>query len=94
MGRQPATAVHGRVPIEQIGVHRRAGPLEPIPRGDEAGRLAHPGTGRRGLGGAAAGIGYRLPIGSRFVGTPRAGMRTSEYGRDFRVGYGMNILIE
>ena len=26
-------------------------------------------------------VGYGLPIGSRFVGTPRAGVRTSEYGR-------------
>ena len=33
-------------------------------------------------------VGYGLPIGSRFVGTPRAGARTSEYGRDYRIGYG------
>ena len=37
-------------------------------------------------------VGYGLPIGSRFVGTPRAGVRTSEYGRDYRVGYGMQVL--
>ena len=37
-------------------------------------------------------VGYGLPIGSRFVGTPRAGMRTSEYGRDYRIGYGMQVL--
>ena len=36
--------------------------------------------------------GYGLPIGSRFVGTPRAGVRTSEYGRDYRIGYGMQVL--
>ena len=34
-------------------------------------------------------VGYGLPIGNRFVGTPRAGVRTSEYGRDYRIGYGM-----
>ena len=37
-------------------------------------------------------VGYGLPIGSRFVGTPRAGIRTSEYGRDYRIGYGMQVL--
>ena len=37
-------------------------------------------------------VGYGLPIGARFVGTPRVGLRTSEYGRDYRVGYGMQVL--
>ena len=37
-------------------------------------------------------VGYGLPIGSRFVGTPRAGVRTSEHGRDYRIGYGMQVL--
>ena len=37
-------------------------------------------------------VGYGLPIGSRFVGTPRAGVRTSEYGRDYRIGYGIQVL--
>ena len=37
-------------------------------------------------------VGYGLPIGARFVGTPRAGIRTSEYGRDYRIGYGMQVL--
>ena len=37
-------------------------------------------------------VGYGLPIGTRFIGTPRAGVRTSEYGRDYRVGYGMQVL--
>ena len=35
---------------------------------------------------------YGLPIGARFVGTPRAGVRTSKYGRDYRIGYGMQVL--
>ena len=30
-------------------------------------------------------VGYGLPIGARFVGTPRVGLRTSEYGRDYRL---------
>ena len=37
-------------------------------------------------------VGYGLPIGSRFVGTPRAGVRTSEYSRDYRIGYGIQVL--
>ena len=38
--------------------------------------------------------GYGLPIGRGFVGTPRAGLRTSEYGRDYRLGYGVQGLEE
>lgn len=29
-------------------------------------------------------VGYGLPVGSRFVGTPRVGVGTSAYGRDYR----------
>ena len=28
-------------------------------------------------------VGYGLPVGSRFVGTPKLGLRTSEYGQDY-----------
>ena len=37
-------------------------------------------------------VGYGLPVGSRFVGTPRVGFSTSEYGRGYRVGYGLGVL--
>ena len=37
-------------------------------------------------------VGYGLPVGSRFVGTPRVGFSTSEYGRDYRVGYALGVL--
>lgn len=37
-------------------------------------------------------VGYGLLIGARFVGTPRIGLRTSEYGRDYRIGYTLNAL--
>ena len=37
-------------------------------------------------------IGYGLPVGSRFVGTPRVGFAASEYGRDYRMGYGLTLL--
>ena len=37
-------------------------------------------------------VGYGLPVGTRFVGTPRVGFSTSEYGQDYRVGYGLGIL--
>ena len=49
-------------------------------------------------GGVAAGnrldgeVGYGLPLGSRYVGTPRVGLTTSEYGRASRLGYGMTLL--
>ena len=35
---------------------------------------------------------YGLPVGAGVVGTPQVGLRTSEYGRDYRVGYGMQLL--
>ena len=35
---------------------------------------------------------YGLPVGSRFVGTPRVGISTSEYGQDYRLGYGLGLL--
>ena len=37
-------------------------------------------------------VGYGLPVGRRFVGTPRVGFGTSEHGRDYRVGYGLGVL--
>ena len=37
-------------------------------------------------------VGYGLPVGTRFVGTPRVGFATSEYGRDYRLGYGLGVL--
>ena len=37
-------------------------------------------------------MGYGLPVGARLVGTPRVGVMTSEYGRDYRIGYGLGVL--
>ena len=37
-------------------------------------------------------LGYGLLLGRRFVGTPRFGLRTSEMGRDYRLGYGLGVL--
>ena len=59
--------------------------------------------GRETMGGMADGglasgnrldgeVGYGLPVGRRFVGTPRIGFSTSEYGQDYRVGYGLGVL--
>ena len=39
-------------------------------------------------------VGYGLPIDRRFVGTPRVSVRRSEYGGDYRVGYGIQVLEE
>ena len=54
------------------------------------------GTGSHQLYGSGervdAEVGYGLPVGARFVGTPRVGLRTSAYGRDYRVGYGLGVL--
>ena len=59
--------------------------------------------GRETMGGLAHGglaqgnrfdgeVGYGLPVGSRFVGTPRVGVGTSEMGRDYRLGYSLGVL--
>ncbi len=37
-------------------------------------------------------VGYGLPVGVRFVGTPRVGFGASDYGRDYRLGYGLGVL--
>ena len=37
-------------------------------------------------------VGYGLPVGARLVGTPRVGLTTSPYGRDYRVRYGLGVL--
>ena len=55
-------------------------------------RLAAYG-GHESAGRLDADLGYGLPVGSRFVGTPRVGFGTSEYGRDYRVGYSLRRLI-
>ena len=39
-----------------------------------------------------ADLGYGLLVGRHFVGTPRIGFGTSEYGRDYRAGYGLTLL--
>ena len=39
-----------------------------------------------------AALGYGLPVGRRLVGTPRVGVGTSAYGRDYRLGYRLGAL--
>ena len=59
--------------------------------------------GRETMGGMAQGgiaqgnsldaeVGYGLPVGSRLVGMPKLGLRTSEYGKDYRLGYSLGVL--
>ena len=59
--------------------------------------------GRETMGGMAHGglaqgnrldgeVGYGLPVGSRFVGTPTFGVGTSADGRDYRLGYRLGAL--
>ena len=46
-----------------------------------------------GAGGQVnAEVGYGLPLGARFVGTPRVGYSASSYGRDYRMGYSRGLL--
>ena len=40
----------------------------------------------------AADLSYGMAVGSRFVGTPRIAFGTSEYGRDYRFGYGLTFV--
>ena len=40
----------------------------------------------------AADLSYGLPVGSRFVDTPRIGIGTSGTGRDYRFGYSLGLL--
>ena len=60
------------------------------------GRDTMAGLGARG--GLASGnrldaeLGYGLPVGRRFVGTPRFGVGATEHGRDYRLGYGLGVL--
>ena len=37
-------------------------------------------------------MGYGLPVGARFVGTPQVSYSASQYGRDYRVGYTLGVL--
>ena len=37
-------------------------------------------------------VGYGLPVGARFVGTPRVGVMRSPHGREYRAGYGLGVL--
>ena len=71
--------------------------------GGEATSGAEALWGRETMGGMAHGglaqgnrldaeMSYGLPVGRRFVGTPRFGVGTSAYGRDYRVGYGLGVL--
>ena len=59
------------------------------------GQMAYgPGSpGALGTGGQFnAEVGYGLPVGARFVGTPRVGLRRSAYGREYRAGWGLGVL--
>ena len=46
----------------------------------------------RAPSGAPRAVARTSPGNARFVGTPRVGLTTSEYGRDYRVGYGLGVL--
>ena len=55
--------------------------------------LAHANGRGRPYGRSLDGrIGYGLRHGGRFVGTPRVGVRSSDHGRSWQVGYGLELL--
>ena len=55
--------------------------------------LRYRNGGGQGQGRSVDGrIGYGVRHGSRLVGTPRVGLRSSEYGRNWLVGYGLELL--
>ena len=37
-------------------------------------------------------VGYGVPVGSRLVSMPKLGLRTSEHGKDYRLGYSLGVL--
>ena len=48
--------------------------------------------GQAAAGRVDAELGYGLPVGRRFVGTPRVGFGSSAYGRTYRFGYRLGVL--
>ena len=59
------------------------------------GRDSMGGMGQHGFSqgnGINGEVGYGLPVGRRLVGTPRIGFATSDFGRDYRIGYGLGIV--
>ena len=60
------------------------------------GRETLSGMASGGFGAAGsrlnADLGYGMPVGRHFVGTPRLAVMTSGMGRDYRVGYGLGVL--
>ncbi len=50
------------------------------------------GNPESGQGQLDTDAGYGLPVGSRFVGTPRIGFQRSEYGRGLRFGYQLGFM--
>ena len=86
-------------PSTPLGVTARVAPSW----GGEAASGAEALWGRETMAGMARGgvadgtrldaeVGYGLPVGSRFVGTPTVGVGTSAYGRDYRLGYRLGAL--
>ena len=39
-------------------------------------------------------VDYGLPVGARFVRTPHVGLATSQYGREYQVGYALGVLAQ
>ena len=76
-------------PSELLGIYRKFGDYPVSQHGAQAlwGRETMAGMAD---GGPAA---YGMPVGGggRLVGTPSFGIGTSEYGRDYRLGYGLTV---
>ena len=83
-----AVRVHGEADpvLGRTGHQRRPGSLGPGDDGRGGTREARQRGGR-----LEAELGYGMPVGGRWVGMPRFGIGTSDYGRDYWVGYSLTV---
>ena len=74
-------------PSELLGIYRKFGDYPVSRHGAQAlwGRETMAGMADGGL------AAYGMPVGGRLIGTPSFGIGTSEYGRDYRLGYGLTV---
>ena len=74
-------------PSELLEIYRKFGDYPVSRHGAQAlwGRETMAGMADGGL------AAYGMPVGGRLVGMPSFGIGTSEYGRDYRLGYGLTV---
>ena len=83
-------------PSELLGIYRKFGDYPVSQHGAQAlwgwDTMAGMADGGPAAGGRLeAELGYGMPVGGRLVETPSFGIGTSDYGRDYRLGYGLTV---